>query len=392
MSRIGAWLRGSAKPSASAQNEPFNTADEAKQLEDALAAASLIMDDDIEGAERYFKAGKSSFHTLGSGVTIFMRALLGFEAEIMREASERLTEAEATAWADMKRAQKDAAAAYHSNIYPPGSEFALAHAESQLMSAVVAVLNENITESIKGFFKLRKAFITLDGIMEIEHRYMRQKEGLSGSSKTSLSTQKEEKHMPGGFEDDPFVEAGSARNSKNASSTKLVDEVTNQRAPANGVSTPAQDDDSDLDFVDADEAHSGAQTPANYLGHVATDEKVEEQLNGISLSKDDTPETSESETLKDPVTPKRRRLLNYSVDADVLSNPIDVFVHSGTNLCYGLINLILSMVPPAFGKLLAIIGFKGDRDRGIRMLWQSSKFSNINGAVAGLVLLGYYNG
>jgi hypothetical protein len=369
--------------------QSMNATKEAQYLEQALASVSLIMEENVEGAEEALRVANTSFNKLGLGVTIFMRALLGFEPDIMKAATERLTDAENATWADMKKAQKDTGG-FQSKIYPAGSEFALCYSEAMLMSAVVAVLSENLIEAMKGFYKMRKAFMTLDGIMEVEHRYMMRKEGLITGSKISLSLQNGEKNMPGGFGDDVFVEDGSASISRNASKTKVVDEATNQHIVIHKSSDSP--DDSDLEFVDADEAHSGAQTPANYLGHVTTNEDADKKMEELSLSNDITPESSEPETTTDPITPSRRKNIDLDSDSDIFSNPIDVYIHSGTNLCYGLMLLIISMVPPAFSKLLSIIGFKGDRDGGIRMLWQSTKFPNINAAVSGLVLLGYYNG
>lgn len=368
----------------------MNATEEAEYLAQALGAVSLIMEENIEGAEAELAVANTSFNKLGLGVTIFMRALLGFEPEIMKAATERLTDAENTTWADMKKAQKNTEG-FQSKIYPAGSEFALCYSEAMLMSSVVAVLSENLIEAMKGFYKMRKAFMTLDGIMEVEHRYMTRKEDLTtGSSRISLSSQNGVKSMPGGFGDDVVVENGSTSVSRNASKTKVVDEVTNQQIIIHKPSDSP--DESDLEFVDADEAHSGVQTPANYLGHVTTNECMDGKMEDLSLSNDITPDNSEPETSIDPISPSRRKNITLNSDSDIFSNPIDVYIHSGTNLCYGLMLLIISMVPPAFTKLLSIIGFKGDRDRGIRMLWQSTKFPNINAAVSGLVLLGYYNG
>jgi hypothetical protein len=284
-----------------------------------MSAANLIMNDDIEGAETLFRSRQStsSFHQLGLGVATFMTSILGFEKEVMAEAASRLTESENRSWADLKKAQGSwygrgtAAGEGGSRIYPPGSEFALIHAESQLMSAVVGVMHESLTEGLKGFYKLRKAFIALDGIMEAERRYL---ERVRGGSRPATGRMSEDM-MPGSFDASEFAESES---------------------------------DSD-EFVDA-----SSSTPA-----AASDG---------STSSEFIPST------------------------DIFTTPTDIFIHSGTTMCYGILLLLISMVPPAFSRLLSIIGFKGDRERGVSMLWQATQARNVNGAIAGLVLLAYYNG
>ncbi|KAH7039697.1 uncharacterized protein B0I36DRAFT_419243 [Microdochium trichocladiopsis] len=337
MSRLLGWARG-ATPKHSSQATPAQSQEDllAQQIaviEDAMSHAAMIMNDDIDGAEEQLRKGNSTFHSLGMGVCIFMRSVLGFEKGVMLEASNRLYDTENAAWEEMKKAQKEAGTqtTLPGKIYPPGSEHALVLAEAQLMSAIVAVLHESLTEGIKGFYKLRKAYITLDGIMESESAYLKQ-QGIK-------------------------LENGK-------------DIMLNMAAPPKSV-----DDDEDLEFTDA--AESGIPTPEEYEGHLAREvDESAQKLKQLSVE--------EKNTSKVPGTPETA--------ADVFTNPIDAFVHSGANMCFGILLLIISMVPPAFSRLLSIIGFRGDRERGVQMLWQSTRFDNINGAVAGLMILAYYNG
>ncbi|OTB15841.1 hypothetical protein K445DRAFT_22160 [Daldinia sp. EC12] len=325
MSRLGSWFRGSAPASSQASSPAPSLTDlrarEIASLEDALDATALIMNDDIDGAEERLRKGNSAFHLLGMGVCVFMRSILGFEKSVMAETINRLNDCEARALSEMKKAQKeaDATGKAEDRIYPPGSEYALIIAYAQLMSAVVAVMNESLTEALKGFYKLRKAFVTLDGLVQAETAYLKRNGIHSGSS---------------------------------------------------------SDTDTDLEFVDADEAHPGAQTPLDYGGHLAKGvNAAEKELSQLSLNSNGTAKRSST---------KR--------SSDIFTNLTDIFVHSGANMAYGVLLTILTLVPPAFSRLLSIIGFRGDRERGLQLLWQSSNFNNINGAVGSLVLLSYYHG
>lgn len=361
---------------------------EFSDIEDAMAAAELIMNDNIEGAEARFRArnATSSFHQLGLGVATFMTSILGFEKDVMAEAGVRLSESETRSWEDLKKAQKDAqkasagggwfgrgssaavsdaGASSSSSIYPPGSEFALVNAESQLMSAVVAVMHESVTEGIKGFYKLRKAFLTLHAIMEAEAKYLDRVRSGTGSlsrpataARAQLPRRLSEDKMPGSFDEAEFTE------------------FDNDERPRE-----SDNSDSDDEFADASSVQR-PRTPSSQS--TARSGRSASSLDNISQNT--TPESRRTQP------PLKDRASASAPDSTLFTSPVDIFVHSGANMCFGILLLIVSMVPPAFSRLLAVLGFKGDRDRGVRMLWRSTRVRNVNGAIAGLVLLAYYNG
>ena len=257
------------------------------------------------------------------------------------------------------------------------------------MGAVVAVLNESLTESIKGFYKLRKAFITLNSILEAEAKYMKRMTGTGSGLRQNTSTDSFKsggsahslRGPPGGFGN----EDSSAQNTKPPSIHSTKEARANNVAEAKAVYRSEQDgndeDNDDDEFYDAEEAQNNSKRFEDHAGDVDTNGATG---NLQSLSS----EATKSSNLRSPT---KGGILDHDPDSDIFSNPIDVFIHSGANLCFGLLLVMISMIPPAFAKLLFIIGFRGDRDRGLRMLWQASKFHNINGAMAGLSLLGYYH-
>ncbi|KAK5112788.1 hypothetical protein LTR85_011122 [Meristemomyces frigidus] len=360
MKRFGGIFGGKAGSSSASRS--LTALDEPAALQEAMAAASHIMNDEVERAETELAKGTSPFHKLGRATTVFLRATLGFEKEIMEQASARLAEAEDSASEHQRRAIRDPSTAHQSAIYPTGAEYALCHAESQLMSAVVAVLNESLTESLRGFYNLRKAFATLNEISEAEKRYLQ------------------------------------AQGKSYASSVASAAPSTGSRTPAvgSGVLTPDgsgndEFDDDEDDFVDAQEdAAFESKTATGYQGNLESSDfeklKLDDARNGGSVP------TSTRSSISTPSE-------TAANDADridfrtITSDPIDLFIHSGTALCFGLLQLMLSMVPPSFSRLLSILSFRGDREAGLRMLWSASKFKHdINGAMAGLITLGFHNG
>lgn len=191
----------------------------------------------------------------------------------------------------------------------------------------------------------------------------------------------------GGFEEARESKVSEQETNQLISELKANDVAIQDQAYQNRRAG-APDDDGEDEFYDAEETVKDVQESGT-IARGAEADHMSEKLAEFSA---DRHRIHDDEYLPSPRTLSiREGMLTHDADSDVFANPIDVFIHSGANLCFGMLLVMISMIPPAFGKLLFIIGFRGDRDRGLRMLWQASKFHNINGAMAGLILLGYYN-
>ncbi|KAL5393269.1 hypothetical protein DPSP01_000096 [Paraphaeosphaeria sporulosa] len=417
MLKVGGWLGGAKNKITQGQTRSLNALDELTQIEDAMSAVTYIMNDDVDAAEAHLSKGSSPFHQLGKGVVTFMRATLGFEQEIMREASEQLSNAEASAYENQRRAHRNSSA-YQSPIYPAGTEYAVCLAEAQLMSAIVGVMNESLTEAIKSFYKLRKAYLTLESVLDAEKKFLKERStsSLGSTSSTSLAGSSRPASKASSKTGSPFVGASLAPETTAAGVSGMEGPVQDKEI-IEPVAIPAEkgkgktgqdDDDDDFDFVDADEEHADLETPMEYMGHLNVPAEkgqtvelnnTEKEVNLGASSAKNLPSADEKldTSVPDAVEDFEQLTLSETVKAneDVSlfgDHPVDLFIISGSNFCFGILLLMISMVPPVFSTLLKIVGFKGDRERGIQMLWQATKFHNIHGAMAGLVLFMYYQG
>lgn len=330
------------KPAAKAA--PLAAEQEEQHLRAAESAMLRLLDDDIEEATKILNQKDSSYHYLGAGIASFIASMLGGEKELLKDAVSVLQTAEDKSWEYMKRAQKDPTA-FRSKIYPPGTEYFLCYAIAQFTGALAAVLSGSVTEAIRGFYKLRKAYLTLDEIMDIEAKYFKQMTQLQNGPRMSLT------------------DTGARQTAREA-------EIT----PAASVGVSA-----------SNSQELNRERPASINPFNMPDEK----------------DYGETGTFEGPIpisplppTPVsvRSRLLEDDSELLGLTSHTDIFIHSGTRLCYGILLVVFSMIEsPLFSKILYIVGIKGDRERGTRYIWQASRVRNFNSAIAGIALLGYYN-
>tara|TARA_R110002003_G_scaffold702_20_gene21291 strand:- start:11034 stop:12581 length:1548 start_codon:yes stop_codon:yes gene_type:complete len=289
------------------------------------------------------------------------------------------------------------------------------------MSAVVGLLNESLTEAIKSFYKLRKAYLALETVMENEKNFLKERSTSSVNSASSASSFKKGplRSKTGSLRSNKG--AGGSRHPTSTNTSAGASTASLKQAPAvddtplkTNTNTDAKklpkkdDDDDDFDFVDAEEDRKGIETPGEYMGHlnvpvgagssIAMD-NAEKRLDIKSSSATALPtvDNNPSNAVPDAIADFEKLTMDDlgGSDTDISTfsdHPVDTFILAGSNFCFGMLLLLLSFIPPTFATLLKIVGFKGDRERGMQMLWQATKFHDIHGAMAGVVLMGYLNG
>ena len=222
----------------------------------------------------------------------------------------------------------------------------LCQAESQVMMAVVGVLNESLTESIRGFYRLRKAYMTLDSLAKMEDDYMKARAVRSLASSGNVSRES--------------LKAGSGV----ATPGKVEDGHVIAPSGLRHAEVVRGDDEEEDEFFEAEEAGGDAKEGAvleGYSGKVELDQLQDEhvEMEIAKLNIPDRASSSHARELERQPTSTSIGMLNEDADSDVFTNSLDVFIHSGTNLMFGVLNLLISVVPPAFSKTALHRRFQG---------------------------------
>ncbi|KAI1008015.1 Inclusion body clearance protein [Podosphaera aphanis] len=315
------WFKVGGKP-----QDLLIAKDEEAHLQQVESALTLLFNDDLISADKILIQADSSYHHLGRGLSSFIASALGAEEEMLRNAATALQDAEDKAWSDMKRAQKEPTA-FRSHIYPAGTEYLLCNAIAQLTGAICAVLSGSVIQAVSGFAKLRKAYLSLNGIMEIEAAYFKKLKTQGRLVESRLASTNTKNVIP---DQEPAVPKGP-HEKNNLETTSSTDEIDSAIEPLNPQLFLYSDYDQDI--MEFDPAAMG------------------------------------------------------------ISSHTDIFIHSGVRVCFGSLLVVFSMIEnPVFNKILYIIGFKGDRERGTRYLWQASHFDSFTSTIASLIILMFYNG
>ncbi|KAI5967540.1 IML2 [Candida margitis] len=410
----------STAENASALNSSSNYDRILKQVHDfetALKAMDYLLDDRTdEGTSLLKKEAQTAqqdnspraVFPLALGVMEFIEATLGFEPEVMAKAHKTLSEAENASSNNSKYNTRYQLAT--STIYPPGTEFQVTLAESTLLNALLMLLKENngVVESAKALFKLRKAYQILDSvhkrIQESEPVFnknlakLRKKATTSGAGKTdgvflnnnnqSISTV----DLPG-FESSSNSSSSLPQDIKLMKDLEKIFLMRKARIEGSNLGNTEQInlfEDSNSSVTLAKQTIPG---PSDSQDNGSDDDEFEDAMDHLAVS--DAPNSFVGSGAQSILSSVDTSPSSHGTGSDTYLHvsTTDEFIHSGVQLCFGILQVVLSLIPPAIGAVLSIVGFKGNRNIGLQLLWRTAITSrNVHGELALLFLLVFYDG
>lgn len=420
-------------------------------LDDRTQEGIDLLQEQLNKHEKAESEQPAAIFPLALGVMEFIEATLGFEPEVMERAHQTLSDAETASLNNAKYNVRHQLGTSH--IYPPGTEFQVTYAELTLLNALLMLLQESngVVEGAKALFKLRKAYQTLDSIYKkikelepifnknlakLKKEALLQHEGISASVSTVDLPGYRSPSLIGGssaslpqdvkllknleavyqmrksrIEGTSLIDPSQVQNVNmyaTTSSSELSSSVVSAansvtggiggrpdsprthtlsqnakfRNPNSSSADDEFDDDDDDEFSDAsDSFHSFGNLSIPHRTHKSS-----------SLNNSQTLDKAESVISGANSSSISLRNSDHE-DNHMHVSTVDEYIHSGVQLCFGILQVVLSLIPPTIGKVLSIVGFKGDRVTGLKMLWRTAITSrNIHGELALLCLLVFYDG
>ncbi|CAK9436785.1 uncharacterized protein LODBEIA_P13070 [Lodderomyces beijingensis] len=342
---------------------------------------------------------------LALGVMEFIEATLGFEPEVMARAHKTLTDAESASANNAKYNVRNHLVT--STIYPPGTEFQVTLAESTLLNALLMLLTENngMVESARALFKLRKAYQTLDAV----YRKMQESEPMFKKNLAKLRKQASMGKLPGiGAHSVSTVDLPGYESSGSSSSTLPEDLKLIKNLEKIYFMRKARIEGTNLGNKDPHLFAGSSNSSVTLIKHREDNDVVLKAVEGgpSSLEEDIFVDAVEDLTIGEVsgslADSSAQSMLSsvetspseaQSSDSHLHVSTTDEFIHSGVQLCFGILQVVLSLIPPAIGKVLSIVGFRGDRETGLKLLWRTAITSrNVHGELGLLFLLMFYDG
>lgn len=326
---------------------------QAYDFEVALKAMDLVLDDRVEEGLQHLKKNEpasgsdQTVTVLARGVIEFLEATLGFEGEAMKKASDTLAKAEQLSLKSKHNAQR--LGIKGSSFYPPGTVYAVTYTESCLLHALVMLFSESMVEAAKALLKLRKAYGMLQEIFD-------------AIKKVELTREK----------DGRLDQNGSQASFKSADSAFTSLDIPYKLSPEE------QEDRELLEYATQVHRMRERRVCGAHIGNSPAINRLRSEL-GLEAMKNLPKEEIQKYTV-------------ISDDLEVGQATLDEFILSGVNLCYGILQVVLSLIPPAIGAVLSIVGFHGSREEGLRLVWRSTRYRNVHGCIGLQALMFYYDG